>query len=152
MIHRFHADIAEADAIEPLAKDSVVDGNINNLDAVSDSLKRCHKRLGSGVRNLALALPNAAVISKKILVPAGQTEEELEVQVETEANQYIPFSLDEVNLELRDRMRTDAAVRHLSNVQDLRPPNGEFVPQSLGRVRALRTHSQFGALPGGQHH
>lgn len=88
-------------AIEPLPKDSVVEGNINNLDAVSDALKRCHKRLGSGVKNLALALPNAAVISKKILVPAGQREEDLELQVETEANQYIPFALDEVNLDFQ---------------------------------------------------
>src|SRR5688572_23443415 len=88
-------------AIEPLPKDSVVDGNVNNLDAVSDALKRCHKRMGTGIKNLALALPNAAVITKKILVPAGQSEEELEVQVETEANQYIPFSLDEVNLDFQ---------------------------------------------------
>jgi len=88
-------------AIEPLPKDSVVEGNINNLDAVSDALKRCHKRLGSNVKNLALALPNAAVISKKIMVPAGQSEEDLELQVETEANQYIPFALDEVNLDFQ---------------------------------------------------
>jgi type IV pilus assembly protein PilM len=88
-------------AIEPLPKDSVIDGNINNLDAVSDALKRCHKRLGTNIKNLALALPNAAVISKKIFVPAGQSEEELEMQVETEANQYIPFSLDEVNLDFQ---------------------------------------------------
>src|SRR5262247_2129430 len=88
-------------AIEPLPKDSVVEGNINNLDAVSDALKRFHKRLGSNIKNLALALPNAAVISKKILVPAGLREDELETQVETEANQYIPFALDEVNLDFQ---------------------------------------------------
>ena len=88
-------------AIEALPRESIVDGNINKLDAVSEALKRCHKRLGTNIRNLALALPNAAVISKKILVPAGQTEEELEVQVETEANQYIPFALDEVNLDFQ---------------------------------------------------
>lgn len=87
--------------VEPLPKDSVVDGNINNLDAVSEALKRCHKRLGTSVKNLAMALPNAAVISKKILVPAGQPEEDLELQVETEANQYIPFALDEVNLDFQ---------------------------------------------------
>src|SRR4051812_41021809 len=87
--------------IEPLPRDSVVEGNINNLDAVSDALKRCHKRLGTNIKNVALALPNAAVISKRILVPAGQSEEELEIQVETEANQYIPFSLDEVNLDFQ---------------------------------------------------
>jgi len=88
-------------AIEPMPKDSVVEGNINNLDAVSDTLKRCYKRLGSSIKNLALALPNAAVISKKILVPAGQTEDDLELQVETEANQYIPFAIDEVNLDFQ---------------------------------------------------
>lgn len=88
-------------AIEPLPKESIADGNINKLEAVTEALKRCHKRLGTSVRNVALALPNAAVISKKILVPAGQTEEELELQVETEANQYIPFSLDEVNLDFQ---------------------------------------------------
>ena len=88
-------------AIEPLPKDSVVEGNVNNLDAVSDAIKRCHKRLGSNIKNLAMALPNAAVISKKILVPAGQTEEDLELQVQTEANQYIPFALDEVNLDFQ---------------------------------------------------
>lgn len=86
-------------AIEPLPKDSVLEGNINNLDAVSEALRRCHKRLGSGIKNLALALPSAAVISKKIMVPGGQTDDDLGLQVETEANQYIPFSLDEVNLD-----------------------------------------------------
>src|SRR6185503_16577676 len=88
-------------AIEPLPKESVVEGNINNIDAVSDALKRCHKRLGSNLKNLALALPNAAVISKKILVPAGQRDEDLELAVQTEANQYIPFALDEVNLDFQ---------------------------------------------------
>jgi type IV pilus assembly protein PilM len=88
-------------AIEPLPRDSVVEGNINNLDAVGEAVKRCHSRLGSSIKNVALALPNAAVITKKILVPAGLTEEEIEVQVEAEANQYIPFSLDEVNLDFQ---------------------------------------------------
>ncbi|HMD53034.1 MAG TPA: pilus assembly protein PilM [Phycisphaerae bacterium] len=87
--------------IEPLPRDSVVEGNINNLDAVSDSLKRGWKRLGTHIKNLALALPTATVITKKIIVAAGQQEHELELQVETEANQYIPFALDEVNLDFQ---------------------------------------------------
>jgi len=91
----------ERDAVEPLAKDVVTDGNIANLDQVADALRRAHKRLGSRNRNIALALPAAMVITKKIIVPTGQTEEELELQVETEANQYIPFALDEVNLDFQ---------------------------------------------------
>lgn len=86
-------------AVEPLPKDAVVDGNIINVEQVSDAFKRGWKRLGTRVRNVALALPTAAVITKKITVPAGQTDEELGLQVETEANQYIPFALDEVNLD-----------------------------------------------------
>ena len=49
-------------AIELLPKDAVSDGNINNLDAVSETLQRAWKRLGSRIRNVALALPAAAVI------------------------------------------------------------------------------------------
>lgn len=85
--------------IEPLPKDAVTEGSINNLDAVAEALRYSWKRMGSRVRNLALALPTAAVITKKIILPAGQRDDELEMQVETEANQYIPFALDEVNLD-----------------------------------------------------
>ena len=46
-------------AIEPLPKDTVTDGNIANLDQVSDALKRGWKRLGSRNRNVAMALPAA---------------------------------------------------------------------------------------------
>jgi type IV pilus assembly protein PilM len=88
-------------AIEPLPKDTVTDGNIANLDQVSDALKRGWKRLGSRNRNVAMSLPAAMVITKKIIVPAGQKEEELELTVEAEANQYIPFALDEVNLDFQ---------------------------------------------------
>jgi type IV pilus assembly protein PilM len=87
--------------IEPLPKDAVVDGNIMNLDEVGEAVKRGWKKLNSRIKNLALALPSAAVITKKIVVPAGQREEDLEIQVETEANQYIPFALEEVNLDFQ---------------------------------------------------
>jgi type IV pilus assembly protein PilM len=88
-------------AIEPLPRETVTDGNISNLDQVSDALKRAWKRLGSRNRLVAMALPAAMVITKKIIVPAGQTDEELELAVEVEANEYIPFALDEVNLDFQ---------------------------------------------------
>jgi type IV pilus assembly protein PilM len=88
-------------AIEPLPKDAVVDGNIMNLEAVGDSVRRGWKRMGTRIKNLAMALPSAQVITKKITVPAGLREDELETQVETEANQYIPFALEEVNLDFQ---------------------------------------------------
>ena len=88
-------------AIEALPKDAITDGNINDLDAVSESVQRAWKRLGSRIKSVSLALPAAAVITKKILLPAGLRDEELENQVESEANQYIPFALEEVNLDFQ---------------------------------------------------
>ncbi len=87
--------------VEALPKDVVTDGNIANLDQVTDGLKRGWKRLATRNRNVALALPAAMVITKKIIVPSGQKEEDLEFTVEAEANQYIPFALDEVNLDFQ---------------------------------------------------
>ncbi len=86
-------------AIEVLPKDAVSDGNVANLEGVVDCVKRAWKRMSTSTRNVAMALPASAVITKKIIVPSGLRDEELEVQVESEANQYIPFSIDEVNLD-----------------------------------------------------
>jgi len=86
-------------AIEPLPKGAITDGNIENLETVIDAVRRAVKRSGTKVKNAALALPTAAVITKKIMLPSGLSEEVLEIQVESEANQYIPFALDEVALD-----------------------------------------------------
>ena len=91
----------EAYAIAPLPRDAVVDGNITGLDQVVDVVRQAWKLLGSREKRLALSLPAAAVISKKVLMPAGLREEDMELQVELEANQYIPFSLDEVNIDFQ---------------------------------------------------
>ena len=88
-------------AIEALPRDAVADGNIVTLEAVAEAVRRAWKRLGTSVRNVAIALPASHVITKKIIVAAGQREEELEVLVESEANQYIPFALEEVNLDFQ---------------------------------------------------
>jgi type IV pilus assembly protein PilM len=88
-------------AIEPLPREAVVDGNINNLEAVAEAVKRGHKRLATRTKHVAMCVPSGAVITKKIIVQGGMREDELEVQVESEANQYIPFALEEVNLDFQ---------------------------------------------------
>lgn len=88
-------------AIETLPRDAVVDGNIANLDVVAEAIKRAMRRIGGGAKNVALALPDAAVITKRIALPADLREQEMEFQVETEAAQYIPFAIDEVNLDFQ---------------------------------------------------
>jgi type IV pilus assembly protein PilM len=86
-------------ASEPLARGTVVDGNIENIEAVSEAVLRVWKKSGTKVKHVALGMPPAAVITKKIVLPAGLAEDQLEVQVESEASQYIPFALDEVSLD-----------------------------------------------------
>lgn len=87
--------------IESLPKDAVVDGNIVNFDAASEALRLCWKRMGTRIKNVAMALPAAAVITKKVILPGNQREEDMELQVQGEANQYIPFTLEEVNLDFQ---------------------------------------------------
>ncbi len=86
-------------ALETLEPGCIVDGVIQKFDDVVDAIERAIRRSGTKTKNVALALPASAVITKRIVLPAGLSELEMEVQVETEANQYIPFSLDEVSLD-----------------------------------------------------
>ncbi len=91
--------VLERCAMEPLERGWIVDGNIEKFDEVADALRRLVRKSGSKTKQVALALPASAVITKKIILPGGLTDKELEAQVESEANQYIPFSLDEVSLD-----------------------------------------------------
>jgi type IV pilus assembly protein PilM len=86
-------------ASEPLPRGAVVDGNIENIEQVTEAVRRVWKKSGTRARHVALGMPPASVITKKIILPAGLSEDELEMQVESEANQYIPFALDEVSLD-----------------------------------------------------
>lgn len=92
----------EGYATSSLANGAMVDGNVSDLDKVADAIKHAWKLLGSREKSVALALPASAVISKKVLMSAGLREEDMESQVEAEANQYIPFSLDEVNIDFQE--------------------------------------------------
>jgi type IV pilus assembly protein PilM len=91
--------ILERCAIEPLERGWITDGNIEKFDEVADALRRLVRKSGSYTKNVAMALPPSAVITKKIALQGGLTDQELEFQVEAEANQYIPFPLDEVSLD-----------------------------------------------------
>ena len=91
--------VLERCAIEPLERGWITDGNIEKFDEVADAVRRLVKKSGAKTKNVAMALPPSAVITKKIILPGGLTDAELELQVETEANQNIPFPLEEVSLD-----------------------------------------------------
>lgn len=91
----------EAYSIATIPKDAIVDGNVSSLEQVSDAVKLAWKLLGSREKRAALALPVSAVITKKVMMPADLREEDMELQVEGQANQYIPFPLEEVNIDFQ---------------------------------------------------
>jgi type IV pilus assembly protein PilM len=91
--------VVERFASEPFEKGWIADGQIEKFDEVADAVRRVVNKSGTKTKNVAMAMPPSSVITKKIMLPAGLREEELELQVESEANQYIPFSLDEVSLD-----------------------------------------------------
>jgi type IV pilus assembly protein PilM len=91
--------VLERFASEPFEKGWITDGQIEKFDEVADAVKKVVAKSGTRTKQVVMAMPQSAVITKKIMLPAGLREEEMELQVESEANQYIPFSLDEVSLD-----------------------------------------------------
>jgi type IV pilus assembly protein PilM len=91
--------VLERCAVEQLEKGWITDGNVEKFEEVAEAVRRVVKKSGTRTKNVAMSLPASAVITKKIVLPGGMSDAELELQVESEANQYIPFSLDEVSLD-----------------------------------------------------
>jgi type IV pilus assembly protein PilM len=88
-------------AIEPIERGAIVEGNIESPESVAESLTKALRRCGTRARDAALAMPSGAVITKKITLPAALRDEDYEIQVEAEASQYIPFPIEEVNLDFQ---------------------------------------------------
>jgi len=91
--------VLERLASEPFEKGWITDGQIEKFDEVVAAVRKLIDKSGTKTRQVVMAMPQSAVITKRIMLPAGLRDEELELQVESEANQYIPFSLDEVSLD-----------------------------------------------------
>ena len=97
----------ESYALVPLSEGSVVEKNILNPEAVGDALERAFNLANTPTTAAALAIPTSMVISKTIEMDADMTDDEREVQIRMDAEQYIPFPLDEVSLDfevLPDRL------------------------------------------------
>lgn len=89
----------ESYGVEPLPANAVTEKNIQDVEAVGEALRRAVKKSGTRVKHAALAVAGSSVITKKILMPANQTDEEMEFQIQAEADQYIPYPLEEVYLD-----------------------------------------------------
>ena len=89
----------ESYALVPLPEGSVVEKNILNPEAVGDALERALNLANTQSTSAAFAIPTSMVITKIIEMDADMTSDEREVQIRMDAEQYIPFPLDEVSLD-----------------------------------------------------
>ena len=89
----------ESYAVEPLPANSVVDKNITDIDAVGEAIGRAVNKSGTKTKAAAAAVAGGTVITKIINMPAGLSDADMESQLAVEADQYIPFPLEEVSLD-----------------------------------------------------
>ncbi len=94
-----HTYRVESCALEPLPPAAIVDKKITNPQAVGEAIRKAVARSGTRAKAAAVAVPGAAVITKVITLPAQLGDAEMEAQIQYEADQYIPYPLDEVNLD-----------------------------------------------------
>jgi len=85
--------------IRPLPANSVVEKNINDLDAVAESIASAVSLMKPSQTDAAVAVAGSAVITKTIEMNASLSDSEMENQIVVEADQYIPYPLDEVSID-----------------------------------------------------
>ena len=93
---------------EPLPPDSIVDGAIIDATAVADAIRRLFDGRHIKTKDVAASLSGNAVIVKKISLPI-MSDAELAESIYWEAEQYIPFDIQDVNLDYQILDKGDPA-------------------------------------------
>ena len=86
-------------AIEPLPQGVIVEKSVQDIEAISGAIQTAVRNSGSSSKYCAVAVSGSAVFTKAISLPANLAVADIESQVQIEANQYIPYPLDEISLD-----------------------------------------------------
>ncbi len=89
----------ESYAVEPLHPNSMSERNITDVQLVGEAIGRAVKKSQTRIKTAACAVSGTAVITKVISMQGGMSEDDMEAQIRMEADQYIPYPLDEVSLD-----------------------------------------------------
>lgn len=89
----------ESYSVAPLPQDAVIDKNITNIEIIAEAVKKAVKQSDTKLKNACVAVAGSSVMTKIITMPAALSDDEMAEQILVEADQYVPFSLDEVNLD-----------------------------------------------------
>ncbi|MBK8640400.1 MAG: pilus assembly protein PilM [Chromatiaceae bacterium] len=94
-----HTYQVESCALEPLPPGAIAERKIADPQLVGEAIRKAVARSGSRAKAAAVAMPGAAAITKVITLPAGLVDEEMENQITMDADQYIPYPLEEVDID-----------------------------------------------------
>jgi type IV pilus assembly protein PilM len=89
----------ESFAAEAMPPNAMNDKVIADVEATAEAIRKCVKASGTGVKRVAVAVGGASVITKMIPMPAKLSDKELGSQIEMQADQYIPFPLEDVSFD-----------------------------------------------------
>jgi len=89
----------ESYGVEPLPQNAVVEKNIADVEGVGEAITRLIAKAKPKTKNVAVAVSGSAVITKTIEMDASLSDDERESQIRLEADQYIPYPLEEISLD-----------------------------------------------------
>jgi type IV pilus assembly protein PilM len=89
----------ESYAVSSLPQDAVIEKNVNDVDGVANAIRSVVAQSRTKLKTVAAAVAGSSVITKMIDMPQGLSEDELETQLTLEADQYIPYPLEEVAID-----------------------------------------------------
>ena len=91
----------ESFAVEPLPDGAVVDKECRDAGAIGAALERAVKRSGTRLKHCAMAVPSSTIITRTLRLSSKLSEAELEGQVSVEADQYIPYNIEDVSIDFQ---------------------------------------------------
>ena len=99
----------QALACEPIVGNAFAERDIKDFEAVSHALKKVKLALKSKNKQVAIAVSGSTVLNKIVYMDPGQTDHELESQIELEADSLIPYPLDEVYIDFEEVADSETA-------------------------------------------
>ncbi|MGI9323544.1 MAG: type IV pilus assembly protein PilM, partial [Pseudomonadales bacterium] len=118
----------ESYGVEPLPENAVVEKNISDVEGVGAAIRRLVARCDTKVDQAAVAVAGSGVITKMVEMPAELSEEEMEAQLQVEADQHIPYPVEEVAMDFEVQRRAGG---------DLAGNEGDNAEGNAGKVQVL---------------
>ena len=103
----------ESCGIAPLHNQAVVEKQIKDVESLGHCIQQLVADCKPRSKQVAVAMAGSAVISKQIAMPAGLNEWEMESLLQTEADQHIPYPLEEVALDFKVQETPDAEAQEV---------------------------------------